>query len=280
MSTFRYAVDDAVASSVPNSVHNAVTDAVTDAVTMVRRSLLHAVRYPVIAYLIATPVIFLLLFTYVFGTTLGAGIGGSGRAAYLQYVVPGVLLLTVVGGVSGSAISVSKDLTEGIVARFRTMNISRSAVLLGHVIGNLVQQVLALLVVLGVALLMGFRAASGVGGWLAAAGLLLLIGLALAWLGAAMGVFARGVESASNLPMPLMLLPFLGSGFVPSNSMPGWLQGFAEYQPFTAFIEALRALLAGTDPGRDLWLSLLWAAVIGAAGWLIARVLYERRSLR
>src|ERR1700754_4831067 len=119
---------------------------VTDSRTMLRRNLKHAVRYPIITYLIATPVIFLLLFVYVFGDTLGTGIGGAGDDAYLHYVVPGVLLLTIAGGVTGPAISVSKDLTEGIIARFRTMNISRSAVLTGHVLGNLLQVLLAVVV--------------------------------------------------------------------------------------------------------------------------------------
>lgn len=253
---------------------------VMDSKTMVRRSLVHAVRYPVITYLIATPVIFLTLFVYVFGDTLGAGIGGAGTSAYLQYVVPGVLLLTVAGGVTGPALSVSKDLTEGIIARLRTMSISRSAVLTGHVVGNLVQVLIAVAVVVAVALLMGFRAPTSVLEVLGAAGLLAAIGFALCWLGAGFGVFAKGVESASNLPMPLMLLPFLGSGFVPTESMPGWLQWFAEYQPFTPFIETLRALLFDTELGSSGWRSLLWIVVIGLAGWLWARSGYERKTVR
>lgn len=256
-----------------------VAHTVSDSMTMLRRSLVHAVRYPVIMYLIATPVIFLLLFTYVFGSTLGSGIGGD-SAAYLEYVVPGVLLLTLAGAVTGPAISVSKDLTEGVITRLRTMDISRSAVLSGHVLGNLVQQLIALAVVLGIAVLMGFRAPASGWDWIGVAAFLTLIGYALCWLGAAFGVFARGVESASNLPMPLMLLPFLGSGFVPTESMPAWLRWFAEYQPFTPFIETLRALLFGTPMGANGWLSLGWCAVLGVGGWLWARYLYERKSLR
>ncbi|MDA0179797.1 ABC transporter permease [Solirubrobacter phytolaccae] len=253
---------------------------VADSRTMLRRSLLHAVRYPVITYLVLTPLIFLLLFVYVFGDTLGAGIGGEGTDAYLQYVVPGVLLLTIAGGVTGPALSVSKDLTEGIIARFRTMDISRSAVLTGHVLGNLVQVLLATAIVTAVALLMGFRAPASVLDVLAAAALLAAIGFVLCWLGAAFGVFAKGVESASNLPMPLMILPFLGSGFVPTESMPGWLQWFAEHQPFTPFIETLRALLFDTELGSNGWLSLVWILVLGLIGWLWARFLYERKTVR
>jgi ABC-2 type transport system permease protein len=253
---------------------------VADSFTMLRRSIVHARRYPLIAYLIATPVIFLLLFVYVFGGTMGAGLEGLGSGDYLQYVVPGVLLLTLAAGVTGPAVSVSKDMTEGIVARFRTMDISRSAVLTGHVLGNLVQQVLALGIVLGIALLMGFRAPANVWGWLGAAGFLALVGFALCWLGAAFGVFAKGVESASNLPTPLLILPFLGSAFVPTESMPTWLQWFAEYQPFTPFTETLRALLFATPLGASVWLSLAWIVVIGGGGWLWARTLYVRKSLR
>ena len=132
----------------------------------------------------------------------------------------------------------------------------------------------------GVALLMGFRAPASVADVLGAAGLLAAIGFSLCWLGAAVGVFAKGVESASNLPLPLMILPFLGSGFVPTESMPGWLQWFAEHQPFTPFIETLRALLFGTDLGNNGWLSLMWIVALTLIGWLTARVLYERKTVR
>jgi ABC-2 type transport system permease protein len=253
---------------------------VTDSTTMLRRSLLHAVRYPVITYLIATPLIFLLLFVYVFGDTLGAGIGGEGTAAYLEYVVPGVLLLTIAGGVTGPALSVSKDMSEGIIARFRTMDISRSAVLAGHVLGNTLQLFLATVVTIVLAVVIGFRATAGVGGWLGGLGFILLVTYALTWLCVAMGMQAKSVESASNLPMPLTLLPFLASGFVQTESMPAGLQWFAEHQPFTPFIETLRAFLLGTPMGMNGWTSLAWCAVIGLGGWAWARSLYERKSLR
>lgn len=253
---------------------------VSDSTTMLRRNLRRAVRYPIITYLIALPVIFLLLFVYVFGGTLGAGLPAGDRSSYLEYVVPGVLLLTVAGGVSAPAISVAQDLTEGIIARFRTMNISRSAVLAGHVLGNAIQLLIAVAVVLTVALLIGFRASASAWDWLGAAGLLTLVTFALCWLGVAIGAFARGIESASNLPMPIMLLPLLGSGFVPTDSMSDWLRWFAEHQPFTPFTETLRAFLFGTPMGSYGWLSLAWCGVIGIGGWLWARYLYERRSLR
>jgi ABC-2 type transport system permease protein len=251
-----------------------------DSITMLRRNLVHAVRYPIILYLIATPVIFMMMFVYVFGGTLGAGMAGGGAGDYLTYVVPGVLLLTLGGGVTGPAVSVSKDLTEGIIARFRTMDISRSAVLSGHVLGNVIQLLIALLVVTGVALLMGFRSSTSALAWLGAAAFLALISYALCWLGAGCGVYAKGVESASNLPMPLLILPFLGSGFVPTETMPVWMQWFAAYQPFTPFTEVVRALLVGSPLGASLWLSLGWIAVIGVGGWAWARYLYERKTVR
>lgn len=253
---------------------------VSDSVTMLGRNLLHMIRYPVVLYSIAMPVIFLLLFVYVFGGTLGAGLaGGTEPASYLEYVVPGVLLLAAVGAATGSAISVAQDMTEGIIARFRTMDISRSAVLTGHLLGNVVQGVITLVVVIGVALAMGFRSAASPLDWLAAVGVLVLILFAVTSLGVALGMAAKGVEGASNLPMPLMLLPFLGSGFVPTESMPPWLQWFAESQPFTPYIETLRAFLLGTPIGNHGWLTIAWCAAMLAGSHVWARFLYERRSV-
>ena len=226
------------------------------------------------------PVIFLVLFVYVFGGTLGAGIAGGDTSSYLEYVVPGILLLTIAGGMTGPAISVSQDMTEGIIARFRTMDISRSAVLTGHVLGSVLQHVIAVALVFGVALLMGFRTSTNPLGWLGALGVVAGVSLALCWLGAAVGVYAKGIESASNIPTPVMLLPLLGSGFVPTESMPGWLQAFADYQPFTPFVETMRSLLTGTPMGSNGLLSLVWCAVIGIGGWLLARFMYERKSVR
>ncbi|HEY6801030.1 MAG TPA: ABC transporter permease [Agromyces sp.] len=259
---------------------SALAYTLSDSLTMSRRNLLRAVRYPLIAYLIAIPVIFLLLFVYVFGGTLGAGLPGGDTSSYLEYVVPGILLLSVAGGATNPAVTVSQDMTEGIIARFRTMNISRSAVLAGHVVGNLVQLMIATIVVLGVALLIGFRAPASVWGWLGALAVLALIAFAMCWLGVAFGVFAKGVESASNLPMPIMILPLLGSGFVPTESMPAWLQWFADWQPFTPFTETVRALLFGTPMGMNGWLTLAWCAGITVVAWLWARHLYERKSVR
>ena len=250
-----------------------------DSATMLRRNLRHFKRYPsMTAFMVGIPVVLLLLFVYVFGGALGAGLRGvsGGRDAYVAYVVPGILLLTIALAAQGTAISVAIDMTEGIVARFRTMAIARASVLTGHVVGSVIQTALALVVVMGVALLIGFRPTTGPLAWVAAAGLLALTSLALTWLSVALGMSTRSVETASNLPMFLMLLPVLGSGFVPTRTMPDGLRWFAENQPFTPIIETLRGLLFGTPIGTSGVIAVAWCVAISVLGFLWARRLYER----
>jgi ABC-2 type transport system permease protein len=257
----------------------APTHALADALTMIRRSLLRMRRYPSLTItVVVMPLVFLLLFVYVLGGTLGAGLGG-GRADYLAYVVPGILVITAASVAQSTAITIAMDMTEGIVARFRTMSIARGAVLTGHVVGAVAQTVFAQVVVLGVAVLLGFRPGGGPAGLLAALGVLALVGFALGWLCVALGMATGSVETASNLPLPLVFLPFLGSGFVPTASMPAGLQWFAAYQPFTPIIETVRGLLTGAPVAAGtLGLALGWTALIVLGGWLAARHLYERRS--
>lgn len=257
-----------------------IANAMSDASTMLRRNLKHVSRYPSVPlFVVGIPVVFLLLFVYVLGGTLGAGLGGD-RGEYLAYVVPGILMIAIAGSAEGTAISVATDMTEGIVARFRTMAISRGAVLTGHVAGNLIQTIAALVIVLALAIFMGFRPTGGIVGILAALGVLTLIALAIIWLSVALGTVAKSVESASNLPMFLTLLPFLGSGFVPTDSMPGPLRFFADVQPFTPFIETVRGLLMGTSIGWSALTSLLWCLVIGLGGYFWSLWLYDRKSTR
>jgi ABC-2 type transport system permease protein len=256
---------------------------VSDSATMLRRSLRHMQRYPVMTVMVAgLPVVLLLLFVYVFGGTLGAGLGGlsGGRAAYVNYVVPGILLLAVAAGAQGTAISIAMDMTEGIIARFRTMAISRASVLTGHVLGSLIQTMLGLAIVIGVALLTGFRPTTGPLAWLAAIGVLVLVTLALTWLSVALGLVSKSVETASNLPMFLMLLPFLGSGFVPTGSMPTGMRWFAEYQPFTPITETLRGLHMGTAIGDNAIIACAWCVSIALLGYLWAKRLYNRHPVR
>lgn len=254
----------------------------TDTSTMLRRNLRHMRRYPMIFFIAGIPIVLLLLFVFVLGGTLGAGLGGvtGGRAEYVAYVIPGILLVTVAGGAQGTAISVAMDLTEGIVARFRTMSISRASFLSGHVVANVLQAMLAIVIVVVVALVIGFRPTTGPIEWLAAAGLLALGALALTWIAVAMGMITKSVEAASNLPMPLLLLPFFGSGFVPTDSMPDPLRWFADNQPFTPIIETVRRLLFGGDVGSTGVIAVGWCVAITIVGYLWSRRLYDRDPAR
>jgi ABC-2 type transport system permease protein len=250
---------------------------------MLRRNLRHAMRYPSVTLIVVgLPVIFLLMFVYVLGGALGAGLGVmSGQdGAYVDYVTPGILLMAVAGVSQGTAIAVAMDMTEGIIARFRTMGIARASVLTGHVLGSTIQTMVGLAIVIGIALAIGFRPNANAVEWIATGGVLLMITLAITWLSVALGLVGKSVESASNLPMPLMLLPLLGSGFVPTESMPAGLEWFAEHQPFTPVMETLRGLLMGTAIGNSALLAVAWCAVIGVVGYRWAMSRYERGPSR
>ncbi|MDQ2760644.1 MAG: ABC transporter permease [Actinomycetota bacterium] len=260
---------------------------VTDSATMLRRNLRRLRRYPSLTLLlVGMPIVFLLLFVYVFGGQLGAGLGRglagghAGRAGYLNYVTPGILLMTVAVAVQGTAIVVAMDMTGGIIDRFRTMAIARACVLTGHVLASLIQTLISLAVVLGVAIALGFRPTADAASWLAAIGVLALFALALIWLATALGLAAKSVETASNTPMFLTLLPFLGSGFVPAASMPAGLRQFATYQPFTPVTETLRGLLTGTHIGGNAIGAIAWSVGIALASYLWAKRRYNQRRTR
>jgi ABC-2 type transport system permease protein len=257
---------------------------VSDSTTMLRRNLRRLRRYPSMTLLlVGMPIVFLLLFVYVFGGQLGHGLGNghaaghSDRAGYLDYVTPGILLVTVAAAVQGTAIVVAMDMTGGIIDRFRTMAIARSAVLTGHVLAALIQSLVSIGIVLGVAVALGFRPSASPLAWLAAVGLLMLFSLALIWLATALGLAAKSVETASNTPMFLTFLPFLGSGFVLVASMPAGLRQFARYQPFTPTTETLRGLLTGTPIGSNAPVAVAWSVGIAVASYLWARHLYTHR---
>ncbi|MEU5469010.1 ABC transporter permease [Streptomyces lydicus] len=257
--------------------------AARDSATMLRRNLKHALRYPSMTFsVVAMPVVILLLFNYVYGGALGSGIGGSskGGGAYIDYVAPGIILMAATSGALATAVGVCVDMTEGIVNRFRTMSISRAAFLTGHVVGSVIQTMVAIALVIGVALAMGFRPSATPVEWIAALGVLVLVTLALTWLAAGIGLVAKNPESASNLPMPLTFLPFLGSAIVPPESMPSGLRWFAEYQPFTPVIETLRGLLMGTDIGNSAYLAIAWCLVLTLVGYAWARRTFNRIGAR
>jgi ABC-2 type transport system permease protein len=258
---------------------------VSDSATMLRRSLRRLVRYPSMTLLlVGMPIVFLLLFVYVFGGELGRGLshtlagGMSGRAGYLNYVTPGILVVTVAAAVQGAAIVVAMDMTGGIIDRFRTMAIARSAVLTGHVLASMIQTLTSVGFVIAVAVALGFRPTGNPLAWLATIGIFALFTLAFIWLATALGLAAKSVETASNTPMFLTLLPFLGSGFVPTATMPVGLRQFAEYQPFTPMTETVRGLLAGTQIGDNAFAAAAWSVVIALACYFWAMRLY--RNLR
>lgn len=258
--------------------------ALRDVATMTRRSLRRSVRNPSLTVLlVSTPVVILLVLVYVFGGAFGAGVasevapGAAGRAAYLNYIAPAVLVMTGASIAQATAIGVAMDMSGGIVTRLRTTPVAAVAVLGGHVVGAVVQTLLAAAAVLGVAVLLGFRPGAGAIGWLGLTGFLALYGLMLTWLSVAMGARARSVESAANTPMILMLLPFLSSGFVPVETMPTLVRLFAEHQPFTPVTETVRGLLAGGPvSATTVATAVAWCVALTLLGWLLARAAYRR----
>ncbi|MGW1816663.1 ABC transporter permease [Streptomyces sp. NPDC002125] len=253
---------------------------VRDSSTMLRRNLLHARRYPSLTLnLLLTPVMMLLLFVYIFGDVMSAGIGGGGadRAEYIAYLVPGVVLMTIGSTVIGTAVSVSNDMSEGIIARFRTMAIHRGSVLVGHVVGSVLQAVASVVVVGAVGVAIGFRSVDASAlEWIAAFGLLVLFALALTWIAVGMGLISPNAEAASNNALPLIFLPLISSTFVPVDAMPGWFQPIAEYQPFTPAIETLRGLLLGTEIGHNGWLAVVWCVALAALGYVWSKSVFDR----
>ena len=252
----------------------------SDTLTMARRNLLHNVRNPTGPILaIVGGMVILLLFVYVFGGTLGAGlIEGGTRSDYLAYITPAIVLMGGVGIMQMIAVWVALDMSEGIVARFRTMAIARSSVLAGHAYSGIVLVIISTVPLLGFAVLLGYRPDANGMQWLALAGLIVLIGIALSWLAVAFGLVTRRVENASTLPLIVLILPMVSSGFVPVDSFPSWLQGFAEHQPFTPIINTIRGLLAGTPAASDALWAVGWLVAIAGVSYVWALWLYRRRT--
>ena len=259
---------------------SALSLAVRDSNTMLRRNLLHARRYPSLTLnLLLTPIMLLLLFVYIFGDVMSTGIGGGGadRSDYIAYIVPGLLLMTIGSTVIGAAVYVSMDMTEGLIARFRTMAVYRPSVLIGHVLGSVLQSVMSVVLVGGVGVAIGFRSTDATAlEWIAAFGLLALFATALTWIAVGMGLAGPNPEAAGNMAMPLILLPLISSTFIPADTMPGWFQPIAEYQPFTPAIETLRGLLLGTEIGNNGWIAIAWCLALSALGYLWSTSLFNR----
>ena len=250
------------------------THAVADTAVLTGRSLRHILRSPdTIITTAVTPIAMMLLFVYV----LGGAIDTGSDEPYVTYLLPGILLMTIASGVAYTSYRLFLDLQGGIVERFQSMPIGRSAVLWGHVLTSLVANAVSLAIVVAVALAMGFRSGAGVLAWLGAAGILLLFTVALTWLAVVAGLSAKTVDGASAFSYPLIFLPFISSAFVPTDSMPGPVAWFAENQPVTSIVDAIRALLEGQPAGGELWVALAWCLglLVVAYAWAVAT--YRRR---
>jgi ABC-2 type transport system permease protein len=214
----------------------------------------------------------MLMFVYVFGGAID-----TGSVSYVNYMLPGILLITIASGISYTAFRLFTDMQSGIFERFHSMPIARSGVLWAHVLTSLVANVISLVVVVGVALLMGFRSDAGVPAWLAVAGILILFTLALTWLAVIPGLAAKSVDGASAFSYPLIFLPFISSAFVPTDTMPGPVRAFAEHQPVTSIVNTIRDLLIGQPVGTDIWIALAWCVGILVVAYVFASISYRRR---
>lgn len=251
-----------------------VSPLVTTAV-FVGRSVRHSLRnVEALTMAIALPVMLMLLFTFVFGGALDSG-GG-----YVDYVVPGIILLCAGFGASSTAVDVAEDMSNGIVDRFRTMPLRARGVITGHVVASLLRNLLATGVVIGVALAVGFRPTGDMLQWIGALAVVALFILAITWLYAAIGLAAANPTAASGYGFALLFLPYLSSAFVPTDTMPEWLQWIADNQPITPIIETIRSLLFGRDPGVDLWWAAGWCALIIAGAYVWAAWLFRRKAGR
>jgi ABC-2 type transport system permease protein len=244
-----------------------------DNAVLLGRSLRHIARSPdTIITTAIMPIAFMLLFVYVFGGAIE-----TGSDSYVNYLLPGILLITIASGVSYTAYRLFLDMQGGIFERFQSMPIARSSVLWAHVLTSLVANLISVVVVVLVALLMGFRTGAGLLGWLAVAGTLVLFTLALTWIAVIPGLTAKSVDGVSAFSYPLIFLPFISSAFVPTESMPGPVRAFADNQPVTSIVNAIRDLFTQHPVGTDIWIALAWCVGILVIAYMVANIAYRRR---
>jgi len=240
---------------------------------MLGRSMRHIFRsMDTIITVTIMPIAMMLLFAYVFGGAIQTGTDN-----YVNYLLPGILLMAIASGISYTAYRLFTDVQKGIIERFYTMPISRSAFLWGHVLTSLVSNAISVVVIILVALIMGFRSSAGVLPWLSVAGILALFTLALTWVAAIAGLSAKTVDGASAFAYPIIFLPFISSAFVPTESMPTVVRVFAENQPVTSIVEAIRALLSGQPVGNDIWIAIAWCVGIMLLAYIFAMRAYKKR---
>jgi ABC-2 type transport system permease protein len=244
-----------------------------DTAVLTERTLRHVTRsMDTIITTVITPIAMMLMFVYVFGGAID-----TGSVSYVNYMLPGILLITIASGISYTAYRLFTDMKSGIFERFQSMPIARSGVLWAHVITSLVANLISLVIVVGVALLMGFRTGAGVLAWLAVAGILLLFTLALTWIAVIPGLSAASVEGAGAFAYPLIFLPFISSAFVPTETMPGPVRWFAEHQPVTSIVNTIRDLFARQPVGDDIWIALAWCVGILVVAYVFAMAAYRRK---
>jgi ABC-2 type transport system permease protein len=249
---------------------------ISDMGVMLGRSMRHIFRsMDTIITVTITPIAMMLLFVYVLGGSIQTGTDN-----YVNYLLPGILLIAIASGISYTAYRLFLDVQGGIFERFHSMPIARSTVLWGHVLTSLVSNAISVVVIILVALIMGFRSSAGVLSWLAVAGMLALFTLALTWIAAIAGLSAKSVDGAGAFSYPLIFLPFISSAFVPTASMPGPVRAFAENQPVTSIVEAIRALLSDQPVGNDLWVALAWCVGIMFVAYIFAMRAYKKRVRR
>ena len=257
--------------------------AVRDSTTLLRRNVRHSLRYPAMTISgMGVSIFFLLMFVGVFGNTMRAGLTGASIPGghYIDYLAPGIFLMTAGAGAAATAVGICTDMREGIIARFRTMAITRASVLTGQVIGSFIRTMISGVLVLAVALALGFRPTATPVEWAAAAGMFAGLTVALTWLAVAFGLKAKTPEGANSLSLIMIVLPFVSSAFVPTDSMPAGVRWFAQNQPFTPIINTLRGLLTGTPIGHSAVLAAAWCAGITTLGYLWARRRYDRNPAR
>jgi len=253
------------------------THPLSDTAALTGRSLRHITRSPdTIITTAIMPIAMLLLFVYVFGGAIDTG-SGPGTGSYVNYLLPGILLITIASGISYTAFRLFLDAKGGIFERFRSMPIARSSVLWAHVLTSLVANLVSLVTVVLVAFLMGFRTGAGPGQWLAIVSILILFTLALTWLAIIPGLLAKSPDGATAFAYPLIFLPFLSSAFVPTDTMPGPVRAFAEHQPVTSIVNALRDLFAQQATTTDVWAAIAWCAGLLVAAYLLATLIYRRQ---
>jgi len=253
---------------------NAVSTALTDSMIMLRRNVKHTTRNPTTMFnAVLFPIVMMLMFVYVFGGAFKV------KGDYVDYATPGLLVMAIAYGLGATATEVNSDMTKGIINRFKAMDVSRGAVLTGQVIVTLVRCLVADAAIIGVAFAMGFRPHAGALDWLGVIGLLVLLSFAVSWLTVALGLAAKTVESAGLATVPLIMLPFLSSAFVPADTMGTGVRQFAEYQPFTPIIETLRALLAGHHPSSgDVTAAIAWSVGFAVVGYVWAVATFKKRA--